>query len=81
MFLLLGDKDLYYWSFNIFLWMQKGTVVEKLVEETAKDDQHLRQLISICEGKSSKPVAKSLLSSSEKHFWQQVKLILFFDLW
>lgn len=30
--------------------MQKGTVVEKLVEETANDDQHLRQLISICEG-------------------------------
>lgn len=31
--------------------MQKGTVVEKLVEETASDDKHLRQLINICEGK------------------------------
>lgn len=31
--------------------MQKGTVVEKLVEETAKDDRHLRHLISICEGR------------------------------
>jgi hypothetical protein len=30
--------------------MQKGTVVEKLVEETASNDQHLRHLISICEG-------------------------------
>ena len=31
--------------------MQKGTVVEKLVEETANDDQHLKSLIRICEGK------------------------------
>lgn len=30
--------------------MQKGTVVEKLVEETAKDDQHLRHLIHVCDG-------------------------------
>ncbi|MQL97117.1 hypothetical protein Taro_029803 [Colocasia esculenta] len=29
---------------------EKGTVVEKLEEETAKDSQHLRQLIGICEG-------------------------------
>ncbi|GKC87709.1 eukaryotic translation initiation factor 2 subunit beta, partial [Tanacetum coccineum] len=29
----------------------KGTLVEKLVEETARDAQHLRNLISICEGK------------------------------
>lgn len=34
-----------------YVWLQKGTVVEKLVEETASDSQHLRQLISICEGK------------------------------
>ena len=32
------------------LELQKGTVVEKLVEETANNDQHLRHLISICEG-------------------------------
>lgn len=30
--------------------IQKGTVVEKLVEETANNSQHLRELISICEG-------------------------------
>jgi centromeric protein E len=30
--------------------MQKGTIVDKLEEETAKDDQHLRHLIGICEG-------------------------------
>lgn len=35
----------------VILRLQKGTVVEKLVEETANDDQHLRQLINICEGK------------------------------
>lgn len=35
--------------------MQKGTVVEKLVEETATNDQHLRHLISICEGILVKP--------------------------
>lgn len=34
--------------------LQKGTVVEKLVEEKAKNDQHLRHLISICEGRSMK---------------------------
>ena len=34
----------------IFNWMQKGTIVEKLNEEVAKDGQHLRHLIGICEG-------------------------------
>lgn len=31
--------------------LQKGTMVEKLVEETAKDDQHLRHLIHVCDGR------------------------------
>lgn len=35
---------------------QKGTVVEKLVEETVNDDQHLQQLIGICEGSLLKPL-------------------------
>lgn len=30
--------------------IQKGTVVEKLAEETANNSQHLRELINICEG-------------------------------
>lgn len=30
--------------------MQKGTIVEKLVEEVVKDSQHLKHLIGICEG-------------------------------
>lgn len=33
-----------------FLWIQKGTVLEKLNEEVAKDGQHLRRLIANCEG-------------------------------
>lgn len=33
-------------------------MVEKLVEETAANDQHLRQLISICEGKILKTSRK-----------------------
>lgn len=36
----------------VILFVQKGTMVEKLVEETANNDQHLRHLISICEGKN-----------------------------
>lgn len=37
--------------FLTFLFeMQKGTIVEKLVEEVVKDGEHLRHLISICEG-------------------------------
>lgn len=32
------------------LGKQKGTIVEKLVEEIVKDSQHLRHLIGICEG-------------------------------
>ena len=35
---------------NIYMIKQKGTIVEKLDEEIAKDSQHLRHLIGICEG-------------------------------
>lgn len=30
--------------------LQKGTIVEKRVEEVIKDSQHMKHLISICEG-------------------------------
>lgn len=30
--------------------LQKGTIVEKLVEEVVKDSQHLKHLIGVCEG-------------------------------
>ena len=45
-----------FWDFEVFLLeilfckIQKGTIVEKLVEEVVKDSQHLRHLIGICEG-------------------------------
>lgn len=35
---------------NVSLIVQRGTVVDKLIEEVVKDDHHLRHLISICEG-------------------------------
>lgn len=31
-------------------------MVEKLIEETASNDQHLRHLISICEGNLGSPL-------------------------
>lgn len=33
-----------------FIYGQRGTTVDKLIEEVVKNDQHLRHLISICEG-------------------------------
>ena len=62
---LLDDPEVFY-SFSYYqsfcymmfillhilvsLPLQKGTIVEKLEEETVKDSQHLRHLISICDG-------------------------------
>lgn len=31
---------------------QRGTVIEKITEETLRDWSHLKELLSICEGKS-----------------------------
>ena len=33
-----------------FLFHQKGTVVEKLTEETLRDKGHLLELLAVCEG-------------------------------
>lgn len=38
---------LLYWSFTLG---QKGTVVEKLTEETLRDWNHFKELLSICIG-------------------------------
>lgn len=35
-----------------FLLHQRGTIVEKLTEETLRDWSHLKELLSICEGKA-----------------------------
>nr|GME12188.1 kinesin-like protein NACK1 [Ipomoea batatas] len=46
---------------------EKGTMVEKLVEETAANDQHLRQLISICEAQRQVGVTALNDTSSRSH--------------
>ncbi|PNX72193.1 cysteine-rich receptor-like protein kinase 10-like protein, partial [Trifolium pratense] len=59
----------------------KGTIVEKLNEEVAKDGQHLRHLIGICEGKLSdgREVAVKKLSQTsnqgKKKFMNEATLL------
>ncbi|KAL6999187.1 Kinesin-like protein nack1 [Sarracenia purpurea var. burkii] len=51
---------------------EKGTVVEKLVEETANDDQHLRHLISICE--VQRQVGETALNDTSSRSHQIIRL-------
>ncbi|KVI04452.1 Kinesin, motor domain-containing protein [Cynara cardunculus var. scolymus] len=51
---------------------EKGTVVEKLVEETATDDQHLRNLISICE--AQRQVGETALNDTSSRSHQIIRL-------
>ncbi|GFZ12229.1 ATP binding microtubule motor family protein [Actinidia rufa] len=51
---------------------EKGTVVEKLVEETANDDQHLRHLISICE--AQRQVGETALNDTSSRSHQIIRL-------
>ncbi|CAM8981113.1 unnamed protein product [Rhodiola kirilowii] len=53
---------------------EKGTVVEKLVEETASDDHHLRQLISICE--SQRQVGETALNDTSSRSHQIIRLTI-----
>ncbi|GKV43274.1 hypothetical protein SLEP1_g50588 [Rubroshorea leprosula] len=53
---------------------ERGTVVEKLVEETAKDDQHLRHLISICE--AQRQVGETALNDTSSRSHQIIKLTI-----
>ncbi|XP_038724431.1 kinesin-like protein NACK1 [Tripterygium wilfordii] len=53
---------------------EKGTVVEKLVEETAKNDQHLRHLISICE--AQRQVGETALNDNSSRSHQIIKLTI-----
>ncbi|MCI11366.1 kinesin-like protein NACK1-like, partial [Trifolium medium] len=50
------------------------TVVEKLVEETAKDDQHLRHLISICE--AQRQVGETALNDNSSRSHQIIRLTI-----
>ncbi|GMH17057.1 hypothetical protein Nepgr_018898 [Nepenthes gracilis] len=53
---------------------EKGTVVEKLVEEIATDDQHLRHLISICE--SQRQVGETALNDNSSRSHQIIRLTI-----
>ncbi|GFZ16821.1 ATP binding microtubule motor family protein [Actinidia rufa] len=53
---------------------EKGTVVEKLVEETANNDQHLRHLISIC--KAQRQVGETALNDTNSQLHQIIRLTL-----
>lgn len=53
---------------------EKGTVVEKLVEETATDDQHLRSLISICE--AQRQVGETALNDTSSRSHQIIRLTI-----
>ncbi|KAB1212489.1 Kinesin-like protein NACK1 [Morella rubra] len=53
---------------------EKGTVVEKLVEETAADDQHLRRLISVCE--AQRQVGETALNDTSSRSHQIIRLTI-----
>ncbi|KAL8150591.1 hypothetical protein V2J09_020399 [Rumex salicifolius] len=53
---------------------EKGTVVEKLVEETVTDNQHLRQLINICE--AQRQVGETALNDKSSRSHQIIKLTI-----
>ncbi|XP_022863502.1 kinesin-like protein NACK1, partial [Olea europaea var. sylvestris] len=51
---------------------EKGTVVEKLVEEAADDDHHLRRLINICD--SQRQVGETALNDTSSRSHQIIRL-------
>ncbi|KAK4436923.1 Kinesin-like protein NACK1 [Sesamum alatum] len=53
---------------------EKGTVVEKLVEETANDDQHLRHLIHICD--AQRQVGETALNDTSSRSHQIIRLTI-----
>ncbi|KAL2934118.1 Kinesin-like protein NACK1 [Bienertia sinuspersici] len=53
---------------------EKGTVVDKLVEETARDDVHLRHLISICE--AQRQVGETALNDNSSRSHQIIRLTI-----
>uniref|UniRef100_A0A1D1XGW3 Kinesin-like protein n=1 Tax=Anthurium amnicola TaxID=1678845 RepID=A0A1D1XGW3_9ARAE len=53
---------------------EKGTVVEKLEEELAKDSQHLRQLIGICE--AQRQIGETALNDTSSRSHQIIRLTI-----
>ncbi|CAI9113523.1 OLC1v1014136C3 [Oldenlandia corymbosa var. corymbosa] len=53
---------------------EKGTMVEKLVEESVSDDQHLRKLISVCE--AQRQVGETALNDTSSRSHQIIRLTI-----
>ncbi|XP_062091216.1 kinesin-like protein KIN-7B [Humulus lupulus] len=53
---------------------EKGTIVEKLVEEVVKDGQHLRHLINICE--AQRQVGETALNDKSSRSHQIIRLTI-----
>ncbi|GLJ13875.1 hypothetical protein SUGI_0221700 [Cryptomeria japonica] len=51
---------------------EKGTIVEKLVEESARDSQHLRQIIAVCE--AQRQVGETALNDTSSRSHQIIRL-------
>ncbi|XP_020521637.1 kinesin-like protein NACK1 [Amborella trichopoda] len=51
---------------------EKGTVVDKLIEETASDSQHLKQLIAVCE--AQRQVGETALNDTSSRSHQIIRL-------
>ncbi|KAH6797975.1 ATP binding microtubule motor family protein [Perilla frutescens var. hirtella] len=53
---------------------ERGTIVDKLIEEAVKDDQHLRHLISICE--AQRQVGETSLNDRSSRSHQIIRLTI-----
>ncbi|OWM84067.1 hypothetical protein CDL15_Pgr009314 [Punica granatum] len=53
---------------------EKGTIVDKLIEEIVKDSQHLQQLISICE--AQRQVGETALNDKSSRSHQIIRLTI-----
>ncbi|XP_042031676.1 kinesin-like protein NACK2 isoform X1 [Salvia splendens] len=53
---------------------ERGTVVDKLIEEVVKDDQHLRHLISICE--AQRQIGETSLNDRSSRSHQIIRLTI-----
>nr|GMC51986.1 kinesin-like protein NACK2 [Ipomoea batatas] len=53
---------------------EKGTIVEKLIEEIVEDDQHLRHLIKICE--AQRQVGETALNDKSSRSHQIIRLTI-----
>ncbi|OVA20417.1 Kinesin [Macleaya cordata] len=57
---------------NVFLFQQRGTIIEKLTEETLRDWSHLKELLSVCE--AQRRVGETLLNETSSRSHQILRL-------